>query len=121
MQKMPTLLVALRHSPWSGHWFVEGLDAALVGAVFGQKVQLLFLDHGAMGLIKNHDGNASNSPRELAVLENLEMYGIEEVMVPEADFNRLGLSQYQLIDGVNLIDNVQLRTFFSNADHVLNF
>ncbi|MGS2743621.1 DsrE family protein [Halomonas sp. LS-001] len=122
MEETPTLLVVLRHSPWSGHWFAEGLDAALVGAVFGQKVQLLFLEQGAMGLIKNQQSrDAEPSSKELALLKSLDMYGIKDIMVPETDLSRLGLTQDQLIDGVHLIDNAQLRACFSKADHLLNF
>ncbi|MGY4876675.1 DsrE family protein [Vreelandella aquamarina] len=122
MEETPTLLVVLRHSPWSGHWFAEGLDAALVGAVFGQKVQLLFLGQGALGLIKTQKSSSSTDPtKELALLNSLDMYGIKELMVQESDLSQLGLTLSNLLDGVHVIDSIQLRACFSKADYLLNF
>lgn len=121
MEKTPTLLVVLRHAPWSGHWFIEGLDAALVGAVFGQKVQLVFLGQGVMGLIKKPKNDSDETENFLALLESLDMYGIKELMVSAKDLHKLGLKRERLIDGVRSMDDTQLAACFSEADNVLNF
>ena len=121
MKETPTLLVVLRHSPWNDQWFAEGLDAALVGAVFGQNVQLMFMGQGAMGLIRSQESKSDESVKSLALLESIDVYGVHEVIVPEADLGKLELSRHQLIDGVHVMDNIQLQACFSNADYVLNF
>ena len=116
-----TMLIVIRHSPHDARWLAEGLDVALVGAVFGQSVKLLFMGQGVMGLIPAQHDAMGKPLSTSAILETLDMYGIEELLVPGSDLIQLNISQHDLMAGVSVIDDAQLKACFSNASHVLTF
>lgn len=118
---LPTTLIVLRHSPHDERWLAEGLDVALVGAVFGQEVKLLFMGQGVMSLISGQHDALGKPLSTSAILESLAMYGIKELLVPSNDLANLNIGQNDLMAGVSVIDDEQLRACFSNASHVLTF
>ncbi|MGQ4879828.1 sulfurtransferase complex subunit TusC [Billgrantia sp. LNSP4103-1] len=90
------LLVVLRHAPHGGSWLREGLDAALVGAAFGQSVSLLFQGDGVLALAKGQGPGPLGQKGTAATLDMLTMYDIESLFFDEDALSRFGLSQRDL-------------------------
>ncbi|WP_404413260.1 DsrE family protein [Vreelandella aquamarina] len=118
---LPTTLIVLRHSPHCGRWLAEGLDLALVSAVFGQEVKLLFMGQGIFGLIPNQHDAVGQPLSTSAVLDTVGMYGINELLVPKSDLISLGIDQNDLMVDVSVIDDAKVRAYLANAGHVLTF
>ncbi|XKE47362.1 sulfurtransferase complex subunit TusC [Halomonas organivorans] len=91
------LLVILRHSPHGSSWLREGLDAALVGAAFGQRVHLLFMGEGVTALVEGQQAGALGQKGTAPTLEMLEMYDIETLWVEAEALARFGLSPDDLM------------------------
>lgn len=118
---LPIKLIVIRHSPHDENWLAESLDLALVGAVFGQDVVLLFMGQGVLSLIPGQHDASGEPLNATTTLETLEIYGIKKLLVTNNDLASLNIRQDALMAGVTVINEAQLPACFSNADHVLMF
>lgn len=121
MTKSDALLLIIRHAPHSSNILREGVDAALVAAAFGQPVHLLFMGQGIMALLKEQGSGAPGQKAILPTIDMLEMYDIDQLIVPEHDLNSMHLSANQLVGGVTLIASDDLPDFFQQHSRILNF
>jgi tRNA 2-thiouridine synthesizing protein C len=121
MTKKDTLLVVVRQAPQSGHWLREALDAAMVGAAFGNAVRLLFMGQGVLALLQDQAQESGADNALLPTRETLAMYDIQHLCVAAADLHTLNVKADDLVEGITLLNESQMRTCFAEAAHVLNF
>lgn len=116
-----TLLVVIRHAPHSSNVLREGLDAALVAAAFGKPVHLLFMGQGVMALLKEQGSGAPGQKATLPIIDMLEMYDIDKLMVPEETLRTMNIPSDQLVEGITLLAGDEVATLFQQHSHILNF
>lgn len=114
-------LVIIRHAPFSSNALREGLDVALVAAAFGQAVSLLFLGQGVLALVKEQTAGAPGQKATLPSIDMLEMYDIDQLLVPKQSLDALNLEVTQLVDGVTVVPNGALTELLNRHSDVLNF
>ena len=115
------MLVVLRHAPHGSSWLREGLDVALVGAAFGQTVDLLFLGDGVQALIKGQQQGPLGQKGTHPTLDMLAMYDIETLLVDVESLAQRGLTEADLQLPVTLITASQLPHLFAQHTPVFNF
>lgn len=96
------------------------LDMALASAVFEQNVNYIFLDDGIFQLLKGQDGAAINSKTLGSALETLELYGIENVSVDKQSLSERGLTETDIINGIDLVDRSVIAKLLKQSDVVFN-
>lgn len=121
MSQRDTLLVVIRQAPQRGHWLREALDAAMVGAAFGKTVSLLFMGQGVLALLPGQAQVPGAEKSLLPTRETLAMYDIQHLCVAVADLHALNVKADNLVEGITLLDEEQMRGCFADAANVLNF
>lgn len=121
MTEQPSRLIVLTRAPYSGNALREGLDVALTAAAFGEPVTLLFSGEGALALVKTQQNGAPGQKGVLPTIAMLEMYDIEELLVPEHSLNELGLMADQLVEAARVIDEEDVVALYRRSLAVLHF
>ncbi|WP_447553049.1 DsrE family protein [Vreelandella sp. EE22] len=121
MSDEPMRLITLSHAPFQSNRLKEGLDAALVAAAFGQAVKLLFLGQGALALIKDQASGAPGQKAVLPTISMLEMYDIEELLVPRESLKAWGIEPEQLIASATVITQETLGELYQRSINILHF
>nr|WP_298372811.1 sulfurtransferase complex subunit TusC [uncultured Halomonas sp.] len=116
-----TMLVVLRHAPHGSSWLREGLDVALVGAAFGQTVDLLFLGDGVQALVKSQQQGPLGQKGTHPTLDMLAMYDIDTLLVDAESLAQRGMTEADLQLPVTLVTTSQLPHLFSRHAPVFNF
>ncbi|WKD30255.1 DsrE family protein [Halomonas sp. KG2] len=114
-------LIVIRHAPYSSNELREGLDVALVSAAFGQAVDLLFLGQGIFALLKDQRVGAPGQKATLPTINMLEMYDIENILVPTETLQAFNIATDQLVEGVTLVPASDVSDLFQRYNYVLNF
>ena len=114
-------LVIIRHAPYSSNALREGLDVALVAAAFGQTVSLLFLGQGVLALLKEQAAGAPGQKATLPTSDMLEMYDIDQLLVPQSALDALNLQAAQLVDGATVVADDTLPELVQRHSYVMNF
>ncbi|WP_253273029.1 sulfurtransferase complex subunit TusC [Halomonas sp. PR-M31] len=115
------MLVVLRHAPHGSSWLREGLDVALVGAAFGQTVDLLFLGDGVQALVKGQQQGPLGQKGTHPTLDMLAMYDIDTLLVDAESLAQRGMTEADLQLPVTLVTASQLPHLFSRHASVFNF
>ncbi|RUR38479.1 sulfurtransferase complex subunit TusC [Vreelandella populi] len=121
MEESNSLLVIIRHAPYSSNLLREGLDAALVAAAFGHPVDLLFLGQGVTALLKKQGSGAPGMKATRPTMDMLEMYDIEQLWTSEETLEALSLTRSKLRDNVQLVQAQKMPAFMKNYSQILNF
>lgn len=121
MTKPNALLVIIRHAPHSSSVVREGLDAALVAAAFGQSVHILFMGQGITSLLKEQSTGAPGQKAILPTIDMLEMYDIDQLLVPEQMLSSMHLTADDLVEGITWIASDHLPILLKQYTHILNF
>ncbi|WP_447528888.1 DsrE family protein [Vreelandella sp. TE19] len=114
-------LIALTQAPFQSNALREGLDVALVAAAFGQSVKLIFMGQGALALVKSQKAGAPGQKAVLPTIDMLEMYDIEELLVPESSLEQLGLAPSQLVPAARVISDEALAALYQDSSTTLHF
>ncbi len=96
------------------------LDMALACAVFEQQVNYVFLEDGVYQLLKGQDATAINSKTLGNALETLELYGIDNICVDQKSLQQRGLSEADILAGIQLIDRESISELIKASDTVFN-
>ncbi|HDZ46759.1 hypothetical protein LCGC14_0121380 [marine sediment metagenome] len=121
MAASDALLVVIRHAPHSSNLLREGLDAALVAAAFGKPVHLLFMGQGIMALLKEQGSGAPGQKATLPIIDMLEMYDIDKLLVPEETLRTMKIPPDQLVEGVTLLAADEVASIFQQHHQLLSF
>ncbi len=116
-----TLLFILRHSPYQSSLAKEAIDAALAGAVFDQKIQLLFTGEGVWQTLDNQRSEQIDSTSIEANLQALPMYDIDDIYVDEASLNKRGLTPSQLALDATIASQSTVQQLIQNSHTILSF
>lgn len=121
MATTDALLVVIRHAPHSSNLLREGLDAALVAAAFGKPVHLLFMGQGIMALLKEQGSGAPGQKATLPIIDMLEIYDIDKLLVPKETLRTMRIPPDQLVEGVTFLATDDVATLFRQHSQILNF
>ena len=110
-----SILFVIAHPPHRGALAVEMLDELLVGAVFEQKVSVLFIDEGVLQLIDSGEmqGNVARGYRALPT------YDVSDVFVDAAALRRRGLSAESLAIPARVVTRGAIRKLIANHDVIV--
>jgi tRNA 2-thiouridine synthesizing protein C len=108
-------LFVVSHAPHRGALATELLDELLVGAVFEQRVSVLFTDDGVFQLIDNGQAQA-NAARGYRALPT---YDITNVFVDQAALKQRGLSVESLAIPVRALTRGDIRKLVADQDVVV--
>lgn len=121
MSNAKSVLIVMRTSPYASMAAKEGLDVALMAAVFNQPTRILFMDEGVFQLVKQQAPVDIAQKNVSATLPLLEMYDVQEVLADEAALEKRGLTQDDLIMPVKIIDTEAIKQLLSEQTLLLNF
>lgn len=108
-------LFVVAHTPHRGALATELLDELLVGAVFEQKVSVLFIDDGVFQLIDNGQTQA-NAARGYRALPT---YDITGVFVDGSALKQRGLTPGLLAIPARALSRAAIRKLIANQDVVV--
>lgn len=121
---MPTItkiLFITDKAPYASISAKESLDAALVGAAFGQEISLLFRGDAVYQLIKNQSPDVLPQKNIGAALTALELYDIQQVFVCRQSMLTRGLKANDFVIETQPFDPEQLADLMEAQDHILTF
>ena len=109
-----------RTAPYGSNRAQLCLDAAFAAAVFEQHVNYLFMDDGVYQLLKNQDAEGISSKTLGRILETLDLYGIEDVLVLASSLEERQLTVGDLLMPVQLVDQSEAADLLGRSDCVFN-
>ena len=112
-------LVVMRQSPYGSSLARASVDLALAMGAFEQNYDLLFMGAGVLQLATGQDSEQIGVKNIGRMLSSLPLYDMESVYVDAAALSRYGLSEANLVIPVNLLDDVSLRSFLNDSDHLI--
>ncbi|ROS00075.1 tRNA 2-thiouridine synthesizing protein C [Sinobacterium caligoides] len=116
-----TLLFILRHSPYQTNLSKEAIDAALAGAVFEQRIQLLFTGEGVWQAVGNQQSEAIASKSIEANLQALSLYDIEDIYIDQDSLSQRGIPPQQIALSAKCIDTELAKRLIKDCDQILSF
>lgn len=119
--KTKNLLFVFDKPPHSTPATKEGLDAILTASAFGQNVTLLLIGDGIFQILINQDPSHLTTKNTASIFQALEMYGIENIIIPKTTLKDKGLSLSDLAIPCDIIDNTQLAKLYASQDQILSF
>ncbi|MEH6473176.1 MAG: sulfurtransferase complex subunit TusC [Halopseudomonas sp.] len=121
MSQTATILLVLRHSPYSSQIAREALDAALTAAAFEVPISLLFINDGVYQLLAKQQPDQLQAKNLSKTLSALAMYDIERLYTASHCLELRGLSNDQLIVDVETLDDSGVSALFHQHQHILSF
>lgn len=109
-----------RTAPYGSNRAQLSLDAAFAAAVFEQHVNYLFMDDGVYQLLANQDAEGIHSKTLGRILETLDLYGIENVLVLASSLEERQLRAEDLLLPVRLVDRPEAAALLEQCDCVVN-
>ena len=116
-----TLLVIIRHGPYSSSLARSGLDTALAMAAFGQPVALLFLGDGVLQLLPAQDSRAIGQRNVGKLLTSLPLYDIESVFIDAESAHRYRIDPEASPVPATLLDANGMRALIERCLPVLGY
>ncbi len=118
---MSKICIISTRPPYGSTAAKDALDTALVSASYDQDTSLLFLGDGIYQLIKGQQPEALPQKNPGAMLQALEMYGIENVLVCHEDMLERSLQESDLTIPVHLLARKEIGRWLAQQDRVFNF
>lgn len=115
------LAIVQTRPPHGGAAGREGLDTALVGAVFDLDVSLLFVDDGVYQLLAGQAPTAIGQKPWCAAFEAVELYGIKQLLVDAEALALRGIAATELMVTAELLSSSELAQHLDSRDRVLIF
>ena len=118
---MPKICIISTRPPYGSTAAKDALDTALVTASYDQETSLLFLGDGIYQLIEGQQPEGLPQKNPGAMLQALEMYGIEEVRLCREDMIERGLQECDLTIAVQFLERSAIGDWLAQQDRVFNF
>ncbi len=96
-----------RRAPHGTNYGQEGLDAALVGAAFEQRVCIAFIDDGVFQLLRDQHTQALGVKNFAAAFAALGDYEVEKIWVERESLLERGLTTADLMPLAHADDNAK--------------
>ena len=121
MSQTATLLLVLRHSPYSSQIAREALDAALTAAAFEVPISLLFINDGVYQLLCEQQPEQLQIKNLSKTLPALALYDIDRIYAARSCLEMRGLSAAPLVIAAEIIDDRAVALLFHQHQHILSF
>lgn len=96
----------------------EALDLSLIFGAYEQNVTVLFYQHGVTQTLAQQTPELIKQKDYLSTIKALAVYDIDQVFVCASSLEKLGLNEYELIEGIKPVVQAGITQLKSNADHV---
>ena len=116
-----TLLLVIRHSPYTSQVTREALDAALTAAAFEVPLSLLFINDGCYTLLSNQQPEQLQVKNLSKTLPALAMYDIDRAYSSASCLQQRGIDSSQCVLDPELLDDAAIAQLFRQHQHVLSF
>jgi tRNA 2-thiouridine synthesizing protein C len=110
-----------RTAPYGTVYALESLEVVLITAAFDQSVSLVFIDDGVWQLKKGQQTKGIETKNFSPTYRALEDYDVEKLYVEREALDARGLTEDDLIVGVNVLSASELGTLMAEQDVVLSF
>jgi tRNA 2-thiouridine synthesizing protein C len=110
-----------RTAPYGTVYALESLEVVLITAAFDQSVSLVFIDDGVWQLKKGQQTKGIETKNFSPTYRALEDYDVEKLYVEREALDARGLTEDDLIVGVNVLSAGELGTLMAEQDVVLSF
>ncbi len=115
------ILIIMRSAPYGSSLAREGLDYILTSAAYDQNISILFLGDGLFQLLKSQQAEKLPLKSQIAAMEILPLYDIENLYVTQEDLTERGIKSEQLGIKVNIVKRSAISPLIQAQDKVLNF
>lgn len=110
-----------RKAPHGTVYALEGLEVVLITAAFDQDVSLVFTDDGVYQLMKGIDTKGIEVKDFSKTYRALEGYDIEKLYVDKTSMDARGLTEDDLIVGVTVLSDDEMKNLMAEQDVVISF
>ena len=110
-----------RTAPYGTVYALESLEVVLITAAFDQQVSLVFIDDGVWQLKKGQQTKGIETKNFSPTYRALEDYDVEKLYVEREALDARGLTEDDLIVGVNVLSSSELGSLMAEQDVVLSF
>ena len=114
-------LFILKRAPHGTIYPYEGLEVILIMAAFEQIINVVFTDDGVYCLKKGMDTAGIGVKDYSATFRVLEPYGIEHLYVDRESLEERGLTEADLVTGVEVLDKEEIAKVINEQDVILPF
>lgn len=110
-----------RKAPYGTIYALESLEVVLITAAFDQDVSLVFTDDGVYQIKKGQSTAGIGMKNFSPTYRALEGYDIEKLYVDQESLTERGLTEADLIVGVEVMSRKELGELMDQQDVVLSF
>ncbi len=115
------ILIIARTAPYGSSLAREGLDYVLTSAAYDQDICLLFIGDGLFQLMKQQQPQQINLKSQIAAMEILPLYDIENLFAVEEDLIERNINTEELGMEVKIIKRSEVSQLIDSQDKVLSF
>ena len=120
-EQLANLLYVFERGPYSNASGAEGLEAALIGAAFEQKVSLLFVHDGVFQLKAGQSAVESELKQYTKTFAAFEDFGVSDVFVHDFSLVARGLSSEDLQIKTSVVTAEQIAQLIQQQQKVFTF
>lgn len=114
-------LFIFKRAPHGAIYPYEGLEVILIMAAYDQDITAAFVDDGVYCLKKGQDTTGVAIKEYAKTFKVLEPYGVEHLYVDRASLEARGLTEDDLITGVEVVDAEEIANVISAQKVILPF
>ena len=118
---MKKFMFVNRKPPYGTVYALESLEVVLIAATFDQDVSLVFLDDGVYELVKGQDTKAAGIKNHSKTYRALDGYDVEKLYVERESMQARGLTEDDLMVGVEVLASAEMAELMASQDVVLSF
>lgn len=115
------ILVLQKHAPYGSSLARDGLDYVLTSAAYDQEMSIAFIAEGVWQLVNQQNPSEIGQKSQLAALQVLDIYDIENLYVCEEDLQERNLAKEQLGIDVKILNRDSIKQMIQTQDTVIGF
>ncbi len=108
-------------APYGSTLARDALETLLVAASYDLETTILFMGDGVFQLLNNQSPGTILQKNIGAMLQALEMYGVENILVCQEDLQERGLAGSQLLASCHPVSRSKIPGILRDQERVLNF
>ncbi|MBI5636834.1 MAG: sulfurtransferase complex subunit TusC [Nitrospinae bacterium] len=114
-------LFIFKRAPHGTIYPYEGLEVILIMAAYDQDITAAFVDDGVYCLKKGQDTTGLGIKEFAKTFKVLEPYGVEHLYVDRASLEARGLTEEDLVTGVEVVEAEEIANVISAQKVILPF
>ncbi len=115
------ILYVQRRAPYGSLYAQEALEMLLMGAAFGQRVSIAFLDDGVFQLKADQQPGALGMKNYGRMVRALELHDLEGIYVERESLAERNIESGQLVLPAEVLPRAELSQLMAAQDMVLSF